>query len=252
MSIFFLVVALLVAAILLSRLTWWPAWGERRSVKHHEQAMDVLRSLASRRAGSANGDIGAGEHPTISPAAHIGPAAVFDEIAPEASAGAVHEMVRVLKEEPPPGKLPAPPTSLPPAPAAVAPVGPGADEKKATVEPSFVFLAEDSDDDLLAPLPALPSPPSLEDVTRSPSSRSRELVLAVLQMDRPRLGLAFGLITVVVMATVLGTLVALMSGSSNSQRVRQVAAPPTTIAAPAPSPPTTSSPVTTEPPPSTT
>ena len=39
MSIFFLVVALMVAVILLSRLTWWSRWGERRSVEHHEQAM---------------------------------------------------------------------------------------------------------------------------------------------------------------------------------------------------------------------
>jgi len=52
MSIFFLVIALLVVAILLSRFTSWSKWGERRSVEHHEQAMEVLRSISSRGAAS--------------------------------------------------------------------------------------------------------------------------------------------------------------------------------------------------------
>jgi hypothetical protein len=49
MSILLLVVALLVIAIVLSRLTWASQLGERRSIKHHEQAMDVLRSVSGRR-----------------------------------------------------------------------------------------------------------------------------------------------------------------------------------------------------------
>ena len=48
MSILLLVVVLLVIAIVLSRLTWASQLGERRSIKHHEQAMDVLRSVAGR------------------------------------------------------------------------------------------------------------------------------------------------------------------------------------------------------------
>jgi hypothetical protein len=48
MSILLLVVALLVIAIVLSRLTWASQLGERRSIKHHEQAMDVLRSVSGR------------------------------------------------------------------------------------------------------------------------------------------------------------------------------------------------------------
>ena len=51
MSILLLVVVLLVTVILLSRLTWSWLWGERRSIKRHERAMDVLGSLSGRQPG---------------------------------------------------------------------------------------------------------------------------------------------------------------------------------------------------------
>ncbi|TMM19675.1 MAG: DUF4115 domain-containing protein [Actinobacteria bacterium] len=114
MSILLLVVVLLVIAIVLSRLTWASQFGERRSIKHHEQAMDVLRSVAGRpedaeeRAYSAQGAAHGGNHvrssvedsasfpapaPSPVPAVNAGGRAV-----PEAS---LHreETIRILRSE---------------------------------------------------------------------------------------------------------------------------------------------------------
>src|SRR5438067_1662569 len=200
MSIFFLVIALLVVAILLSRFTSWSKWGERRSVEHHEQAMEVLRSISSRGAPSPS-------VPTLaaSAAAPAGPGPIEDITAVE------------------PGDA-----------GAARPTGTG------TTKPAFVFFAVDGDGAPVESNTSLPAPPTIDEVTWAAPSGSRALVLALARtMDRSRLGIAVGLVTVVVMATVLGTLVAIMSSSSNrSQRVRQVTSPPTT-SAPAPAPPST-------------
>ncbi len=205
MSIFFLVIALLVLAIVLSRFTSWSKWGERRSIEHHERAMEVLRSLSSR---------------PVDPdeTAVVGPGPVEDLTAVEAGdAGAAR------------------------------PTGTG------TTKPAFVFFADDGGGVPVESTTSLPAPPTIDEVTGAAPSRPRALVLALSRtMDRPRLGIAVGLVTVVVMATVLGTLVGIMSSTSNrSQRVRQVTSPPPTSApAPAP-PPTTLTTITNDGPPST-
>ncbi len=135
MSILLLVVVLLVIAIVLSRLTWASQFGERRSIKHHEQAMDVLRSVAGRpedteeRAYSAQGAAHGGDHvrssvedsasfpapapaPVAAPSAQAGGRAV-----PEAS---VHreETIRILRSEPTGAEPPSaePPSAEPPSP----------------------------------------------------------------------------------------------------------------------------------------
>src|SRR5205807_3432224 len=124
-----------------------------------------------------------------------------------------------------------PVASAPMAPAA-APAGPGSVEDLAAVEagdsgparpteddvdptPAFVFFADDSGAGPLAPSAPLASPPSIADATETSPSRSRALLLAVSRtMERPRMGIAVGLVTIVIMATVVGTLVAVISSSS--------------------------------------
>jgi hypothetical protein len=107
MSVLLLVVVLLVVAIVLSRLTW-VSLGERRSIEHHEQAMDVLRSVAGRPLGSEHAEESEeGAHK----GAHVNssvddrgfpapaPAPVRAKAVPEATARR-EETIRVLRAEP--------------------------------------------------------------------------------------------------------------------------------------------------------
>jgi hypothetical protein len=143
MSILLLVVVLLVIAIVLSRLTWASQIGERRSIKHHEQAMDVLRSVSGRPEDGEKGDQGAYAAAHVKSTAEDGasfPAPAARTAVPETSVQR-EETIRILRSgrsheapvEPsssgPPGVPPPmprvepPPTApwLPPAPTAPAP-----------------------------------------------------------------------------------------------------------------------------------
>src|SRR5947207_3863280 len=99
MSILLLVVVLLVIAIVLSRLTWASQLGERRSIKHHEQAMDTLRSVAGRPEDAEAADSSLqGAH---SAAAHV-KASVEDGAgfpAPAPAAGRAVQEASVQREE---------------------------------------------------------------------------------------------------------------------------------------------------------
>jgi hypothetical protein len=100
MSVLLLVVVLLVVAIVLSRLTW-VSLGERRSIKHHEQAMDVLRSLAGGPQGSEHPEAGEhrGTHVNASVDDRGFPAPAPAKAVPEAIARR-EETIRVLRAEP--------------------------------------------------------------------------------------------------------------------------------------------------------
>jgi Domain of unknown function (DUF4115) len=104
MSILLLVVVLLVIAIVLSRLTWASQLGERRSIKHHEQAMDVLRSVAGRpedAEAEANGAQSAYSAAHVSASVEDGagfPAPAGGSAVPEASVRR-EETIRILRAE---------------------------------------------------------------------------------------------------------------------------------------------------------
>ncbi len=106
MSILLLVVVLLVVAIVLSRLTW-VSLGERRSIKHHEQAMDVLRSLSGRPVGSEHAEVGADSSAHVKSAvddssdffAPAPPARDTAKAVPEATVQR-EETIRILRAEP--------------------------------------------------------------------------------------------------------------------------------------------------------
>jgi hypothetical protein len=133
MSILLLVVVLLVVAIVLSRLTW-ASLGERRSIKHHEQAMDVLRSVAGRPLGSEHVEVGAHDGAHVKSAVDDGsgffapapPAGDTAKAVPEATVPR-EETIRIVRTEPsesPPGRrdpAAASASSTPPPPAAPAP-----------------------------------------------------------------------------------------------------------------------------------
>ncbi|HEX4539254.1 MAG TPA: DUF4115 domain-containing protein [Acidimicrobiales bacterium] len=174
MSVLLLVVVLLVVAIVLSRLTW-VSLGERRSIKHHEQAMDVLRSVAGRPLGSEHAEVGADGSAHVKSSvddrsgfpAPAPPAREAVRAVPEATVQR-EETIRILRAEPTGATLPAPP------PPPVQPVGSepadepvGVDARRGaggsgpswepahslqspsdgdaeTAKPAFVFIADDT------------------------------------------------------------------------------------------------------------
>ena len=196
MSILLLVVVLLVVAIVLSRLTW-ASLGERRSIQHHEQAMDVLRSVAGRPDGSEHAEVGAPGSGHVKSTVDDTSGFPAPVAPPPASdkARAVHEAtvqrdetIRILRAEPtgaaptaPPPPAPAPPTpaahapapppsaqpeSAPPPPGQPAP-GQPVETVEEEAKPAFVFIADDSGQ----PGPVSVSP-NVADAVRS-SSRGR-------------------------------------------------------------------------------
>ncbi|HWC38390.1 MAG TPA: RodZ domain-containing protein [Acidimicrobiales bacterium] len=157
MSILLLVVVLLVIAIVLSRLTWASQLGERRSIKHHEQAMDVLRSVAGRPEDSEGADHGAYAAAHVKSAVENGagfPAPAARRAVPETSVQR-EETIRILRSERPEAS-PAGPSSSEPAPPRVEPAEPPPSWEPAHVphgqpngegqpaKPAFVFLDDDS------------------------------------------------------------------------------------------------------------
>ncbi|HEY1635651.1 MAG TPA: hypothetical protein VGF64_12895, partial [Acidimicrobiales bacterium] len=207
MAIFFLVTGLVVVAILLSQVTWSSKRGERRSVEGHEQAMDVLRSLSNR---PISASAAAGVEADDRTSAAIGDAAA-----------------------PPAARIDDPPAPLVAA--------------KETATPAFVFLADDVGDPL-AGRGGLASPPSIDDVPSRHPARSGAILSAFSRtIGEPRVGIALGVGTIVVVATVATILTGIMSSSpSRSQQVRQVTSPPVTDQLPPAPPPTVASPGPTE------
>jgi hypothetical protein len=113
-------------------------------------------------------------------------------------------------------------------------------------KPSFVFLADE-----VATPPAqggLGSPPSIDEVLARSASRPRAVLSAFSRsIGEPRVGIAVGVGTIVVIATVATILTGIMSSSpSRSQQVRQVTSPPITDQAPPAPPPTIPSPAPSE------
>jgi hypothetical protein len=182
MSILLLVVVLLVVVIVLSRLTW-ASLGERRSIQHHEQAMDVLRSVAGRPLGSEHAEVGAPQSAHIkssvgdgadfpAPVAPVSPATDKAKTVREATVQR-EETIRILRAEPtsaaPDPAAPPPPASAPVAspPAAAAPPPPGPDGDGEVAKPAFVFIADDTGQP-----GSVTVPPSVADAVRS-SARGR-------------------------------------------------------------------------------
>ncbi len=101
MSILLLVVVLLVVAIVLSRLTW-ASLGERQSIRHHEQAMDVLRSVSGRPVGPDETEVEEHGGAHVKSSAHNTggfPAPADTRAVPEATAHR-DDTIRILRAEP--------------------------------------------------------------------------------------------------------------------------------------------------------
>ena len=216
MSILLVVVGLLVVAILLSRYTWTSKWGDRRSIRGHEDTMGVLRSLS-------------GDQPTApggagSPSAGT-PAPTF----------------------PPPKLGP----SLPPAssdqPAPVRPAPPAPD--RAGKQPDFVFFADDAGhrQDEGSQLPPRPLVAPLQaDATSGPTSwgaRGQRYVEAVRSggWHRRRDLSVAGALVLVAIGGVLGGLWATSQGGPGVRTSQLTGSSPTTVpvTTPPPPPPTT-------------
>jgi hypothetical protein len=153
------IVAVVVTALLIARLAWRAVWSEKRSIDHHEHAMEVLRDLSSRAGsdglgaskGAAKGKEpkphvypgqGARRPPAAGPAR--APAAGSHQAAAERSrAGGMTGSVepkdlvggRAAGRHPAPGRAPGPER---------APVSEGQRETpEAPSKPPIVFIADD-------------------------------------------------------------------------------------------------------------